>query len=57
MDELSVIVANTSEFEIGEATVVRAVAAGEWIGDVTDGATGESGITVGEEAAVIREGE
>lgn len=41
-------VVNTSEFEIREATVVRAIAAGEWVGDVTDGTTGESEMTIGE---------
>lgn len=51
------IVVNTSEFEIREATVVRAVAASEWVGDVTDGTTGESEMTVGEDDVVIREGE
>lgn len=57
VSDLGVIVVNTSEFEFREATVVRAVATGEWIGDVTDGTAGESAITVGEEDVIIREGE
>lgn len=56
MSELGVIV-HTSEFEIRETTVVRTVTASERVGDITNGAAGESTATVGEEDAIIRERE
>lgn len=48
---------NTSKFKFREATVIRAIATGEWISDVTYRTAGESAITFGEEEAVIRQGE